>query len=202
MSLSRFDAPDGSYTSRIPRGTSALRFFLADRYDIRRTEVIRDPGRCAGQRSEHCECGAIDFFTTDRVVGRAIFVWCRDHADAFGIQSVIFDRRVVGFGNPRERVYTGPSPHTDHVHVGLDRWARANLTTAMLEGDDMTQEEHDLLVRTATRLDDLIVALGDKDPATAKAAWDRLGDARGDSLMNVAEAGRNYAKAAKENTDG
>lgn len=147
MSLSHYDAPTGMYVSAIPPGMVAFRRVVAQAFGYGRTEVVRDRSRCARQRSEHCECGACDFFTTVYDKGRKLFVWCVKNADALGIQSCIFWRRVVGFGNPNERAYTGASPHTDHVHIGLNRWARKNLTEAMVraaisegsEEDDMAQ---------------------------------------------------------------
>lgn len=132
MSLNHWDAPNGSYTAAIPPGTAAFRKVVGEHFGYARTEVVRDRSRCAGQKSEHCECGAIDFFTTDFKKGRTLFDWCVAHAEELGIQSVIFYRRVVGFGDARERQYTGPSPHTDHVHVGLNRSARRSLTVAQV----------------------------------------------------------------------
>lgn len=206
MSLSQYDSPNGSYTSTIPPGTRAFRAVIAEVFGFTRTEVVRDKSRCDATPSEHCECGAVDAFTTDFDKGRPFFDWCVTNADALGVQSVIFQHRQIGFGNPTER-HRDKADHMDHVHVGLSRWARANLTEPFVrsllpEEDDMfSDEDRDRLLRLESRLDALIVALGDKDPATAKAAWMSLGDARGDSLVNLAEAARNYAKRAKENTD-
>lgn len=150
MSLSKWDAPSGAYTSAIPKGTAAFRKVTAEMFGFTRTEVVRDASRCRQSRSEHCECGAVDEFTTDVPKGRKLFDACVRAADELGIQDVIFNRRVVGFGNPTERRYTGPSPHTDHVHIGLNRWARANLTEKMVrdafsgaEEDDMAQIPQD-----------------------------------------------------------
>lgn len=123
-----YDAPDGSYTSAIPPGMKAFRKVVGQHFGYARTEVIRDKPRCRQARSEHCECGACDFFTTDIPKGRSLFDWCVHEAERLGIQSVIFNRRVWGFGTWSERAYTGPSPHTDHVHVGLNRRARQHLT--------------------------------------------------------------------------
>lgn len=141
MSLSVYDKPNGSYTSSIPPGTAAFRAVIAELYGFTRTEVIRDPGRCAGQRSEHCECGAVDFFTTDTVKGRKVFEDVGAVADRLGVQSIIFNRRVRGFGNPNERHYDGDSPHTDHVHIGLNRWARRNLTREMVRAALLGEED-------------------------------------------------------------
>lgn len=62
------------------------------------------------------------------------------------------------------------------------------------------KSDRERLERLERTVNALVVALGDKTSSTAKAAWDFLGDARGDSLMNVAEDARNYAKQARDNT--
>lgn len=132
--------PPGSYTSTIPSGVTAFRNHLKKKYGFTRTEVIRDQSRCNQTNSEHCVCRGIDFFTTDLKLGRAVFLWCIANADRFGIQSVIFNRRVWGFGKWFERAYS-PSgnatiEHRDHVHIGLNKWAAKNLTKALLEGGE------------------------------------------------------------------
>lgn len=127
MSL-HYDPARGFYTTQIPPGTAVLRSEIAKRFGYTRTEVIRDKSRCQDTPSEHCECRAIDFFTTDVTKGRRLFDWLVSNAEDLGVQSVIFNRRAWGFGNWNERPYTGPSPHTDHVHVGLTRQASVNLT--------------------------------------------------------------------------
>lgn len=132
--------PPGSYTSTIPSGTTAFRNYLKKKYGFVRTEVIRDQSRCNQTNSEHCVCRGIDFFTTDLKLGRAVFLWCIANADKYGIQSVISNRRVWGFGKWYERHYP-PSgnatiEHRDHVHIGLNKWAAKNLTKALLEGGE------------------------------------------------------------------
>lgn len=127
MSLDHYDAPTGAYTSRIPPGTTAFRRVIAEHFGFSRTEVIRDQSRCAQTRSEHCECGAVDCFTVLFEKGRPFFDWCVANADALGVQSVIFQHRQIGFGNPTER-HRAKADHMDHVHVGLNRAARQNLT--------------------------------------------------------------------------
>lgn len=144
MSLSKYDAPNGSYTSRIPPGMAAFRKVVAEVFGYTRTEVIRDQSRCRQTRSEHCECRGVDCFTTETAKGRKLFDWCVSVANSLGVEAVIFQHRQIGFGNPNER-YRAKADHMDHVHIGLNRWAAQNLTEAMVRGllpgqeDDMAQ---------------------------------------------------------------
>lgn len=141
-----YNPPDGSYIPRIPPGTAALRDILAAHFSITRVEVIRGKSRCTAERSEHCECRGVDFFTTDLAKLRAIFDFCVTHAEALGIQSVIANRRVWGFGDWRERAYDGPSPHTDHAHIGLTRHAAQHLTEGLIRSL-LTEEEEEVRYR-------------------------------------------------------
>lgn len=127
----RYDPP-GAYTTKIPAGVAAFRRAVAEHFGIEETEVVRDKDRCDAQASEHCAARAVDAFTADLALGRRIFEWAIDQAPWLGVQSVIFNRRVWGFGDWSERRYTGKSPHTDHVHIGLNLWAAENLTPAMV----------------------------------------------------------------------
>jgi hypothetical protein len=70
---------------------------------------------------------------------------------------------VVGFGNPTERRYTGPSPHTDHVHVGLNRHARTQLTEQMVRDalDGQGEEEDWFDMATKAELEALLKPLKD-----------------------------------------
>jgi hypothetical protein len=127
-----YDPPDGGHTMAIPPGIAAARAQLARHYGLARTEVVRDRQRCADSRSEHCEARAIDLFSRSQPTRRAIFDRLVEVADALGVQSVIADRRVWGFGTWRERAYTGPNPHTDHVHVGFTKHAARTLTALVV----------------------------------------------------------------------
>lgn len=137
-----YDPASGSYTATIPPGTKAFRDTVGSHYGFR-TEVIRDEARCAHQPSEHCECRAIDFFV-QAPNGRPLFDWAVTHADPLGIQSVIHDRRVWGFGDWTERPYTRPSPHTDHVHIGLTIAASHLLTEQMVRRELGAVQEEDM----------------------------------------------------------
>lgn len=146
-----YDRPTEGYTTHIPVGVAAFRKTTAEHWNIARTEVVRDLSRCRQRSSEHCVCRGIDEFVTG-ALGDEIFDWCLAHADPLGLQSVIFEHREWGFGLWSER-FRAKADHMDHLHVGLNRWAAANLTEGMvrshLGGDDMTEEEHELLVAVA-----------------------------------------------------
>lgn len=145
-----YNPPDGSYTSKVSPGTQAFRETIAEHFGFTRTEIVRDKSRCNKQRSEHCECRAVDFFTTIYEVGRPVFNWCVANAD-LGFQSVIFFRRVWGFGRDYERSYHGPSPHTDHVHVGLTRHAAQYLTKAQVQARLKGEEEDEDVFALVTK---------------------------------------------------
>lgn len=123
-----YDGPPYSYTTSIPPGTRALRATLDAATGVQRTEVVRDRARCDAAPSEHCECRAIDVFTADRATRRRIFEATIDVAETLGVQSVIADRRVWGYGTWHERAYSGADPHTGHVHIGINRAAARELT--------------------------------------------------------------------------
>ncbi len=55
------------------------------------------------------------------------------HADALGLQSVIYNRRVWGYGRWNWRAYSGVDPHTTHVHVGMNIQASNTMTEAAIE---------------------------------------------------------------------
>lgn len=129
-----YDPAIGAYTARVPAGTAAFRRVVTPAFGFRTSQVVRDASRCREQRSEHCECRAVDEFTGDLAVGRRFFDWCVLVAAQLGVQSVIYRWRVWGFGDWHERAYHGPNPHLDHVHVGLTRNAAATLTDAEVRG--------------------------------------------------------------------
>lgn len=64
-------------------------------------------------------------------LGDAIAAWHKTNAEAMRVSGVIWNRRVMGFPHEGDhgayrgpyggwRTYTGPKPHTDHVHVEYD----------------------------------------------------------------------------------
>lgn len=81
-----------------------------------------------GKFSEHSEGRAIDIYLnafegTQRRIGDGLFELFRTRYQELGVYFVIWNRQVVypGVGRGRPRPYTGPRPHTDHVHVAFTR---------------------------------------------------------------------------------
>lgn len=219
-----YDPYDPGWGGKAQPGAIALRDVTMLRVPpVGNLGILRDKARC-NKASAHCHGRAWDAAigpaAVEIPVGNMLanFWVMPEVAQMLGIQRVIW-----GFGSgkaakewdsrPGQRYwssYAGP-PHDEHVHVELAWEAARRLTAQQVHaaydmywpgGDDMFEQTDRIrLERVEAALRDLITALGDKNPATAKAAWDRLGDARGDSLMNVAEDARNNAKKAAENTE-
>ncbi len=128
------------FTTVIPPGVKAIREGAAAHFgiELKDAQVSRDKARCDKKWSEHCECGAIDFFPLpshgiDLVRGRRIFDFFVANEEALGIQIVIFNRRVIGGGSAVEREYTEDHPHTDHLHVGINQSARQTITRELVD---------------------------------------------------------------------
>ncbi|MEM9468473.1 MAG: hypothetical protein AAGA90_24100 [Actinomycetota bacterium] len=154
--------PTGSTCSGGPAtGTIALRDAIleafrvtefGDHRDVAPTFMgiynCRPPRGQSSGLSEHGEGRAVDiglnaFDAEDLAVGDQIAEAMVTHADALGIQSVIWNRRVWGYGRWFWRSYGGVNPHTDHLHIGQN-WAGATTLTADqaldLLGDHMSPE--------------------------------------------------------------
>lgn len=58
----------------------------------------------------------------DNARGDPVANWLVEHSAELGVQLIIWDR-TIWLGNqprlPKERPYTGPDPHVDHIHVEL-----------------------------------------------------------------------------------
>ncbi|WP_088279131.1 peptidoglycan-binding protein [Ideonella sp. A 288] len=76
-------------------------------------------------------------------VGDPIANWLVTNASALGVQYVIWNRvRWSGSRTPRVAPYTGPSPHTDHVHMELNEDG-ANRRTAWYRDHEVADEAVD-----------------------------------------------------------
>lgn len=90
--------------------------------------------------SDHPKGLAIDFMTRDKAQGDALAADLIANASAWGITYVIWWRRIwrpgVGW-----KPYTGPVPHTDHVHASV----AANGTTGNTSGVSVTPVDNPLI---------------------------------------------------------
>jgi len=129
-------------------GTLALRnLLLARNPGTRSLGISRNCG--AGGTSEHKEGRALDWgvlatrpneaAAAERFVGQLMAADAEGHRHALarrmGVMYVIWNRRIWSAYRPEQgwRAYSGPSPHTDHVHVSLS-WAGATGRTSFWSG--------------------------------------------------------------------
>ncbi len=97
----------------------------------------------AGNTSQHGEGRAVDwgmnvYNSSDKAIGDAVAYWLTTNngemARRFGVQSVIWNKRSWYVYSPGSwRDYSGPSPHTDHVHISFT-WDGAMKRTSWWTG--------------------------------------------------------------------
>lgn len=79
--------------------------------------------------------------------GDAIANWLVTNANMLGVQLVIWDRTIWNSERRTARPYTGPSSHTDHIHVELTRAAANGPMDALPAfGEEETQARGGVLV--------------------------------------------------------
>lgn len=131
----------------------------------------RPPRGTSRGYSEHAESRALDIGLNandpqDRAVADQICHDITSLAARLGVQSIIWNRRVWGYGRWYWRRYTGINPHTDHIHIGINRWAQVNLTPEFVRSvlstkdGDMTPEQNDLLISVSRKIDEIWHSLG------------------------------------------
>lgn len=88
--------------------------------------MVRPSDRRAGvSRDPHRGGIAVDLMLRDDgtrgAVGDALASWLVEHAEALGVQYVLFSHYEwsASHSGPRWEVYTGQDPHLDHVHAEL-----------------------------------------------------------------------------------
>jgi peptidoglycan hydrolase-like protein with peptidoglycan-binding domain len=94
------------------------------------------PVRGRQSMSIHSEGRAVDFMLpgVSNPAGITIVRALGANGDRNGIQTVIWDRRIWSRRSPNGRAYTGVNPHTDHLHIELNRSAAQSLTVERLGG--------------------------------------------------------------------
>lgn len=133
-------------------GTRKLAMVLMDLFDRSIDSGIYNcrPSSGGGGLSTHGEGRAFDMGY--RMISGAVdpqgyeVLWKLSlNAWELGIQRIIWDRKSYSAAHPNGIVYTGQSPHTDHLHIEQTRAFALSLTAEQayqyLEGETMTPEE-------------------------------------------------------------
>ncbi|GAB48454.1 peptidoglycan-binding domain-containing protein [Mobilicoccus pelagius] len=108
-------------------GTTALGRLLVDTYG---TGVFGVSRFCDGSQSEHHEGRAVDWMLsandpTQKAVAESFLAWLTansgERARRLGVQYVIWNRTMWRAYAPERGFapYSGPNPHTDHIHLSL-----------------------------------------------------------------------------------
>lgn len=112
--------------------------------------IVRGCG--IGSTSEHKEGRALDFMLSvykadQKAAGDALTQWLTGkdsrgvvggNARRLGVMYVIWNRRIWGaYNSTGWRTYTGPVPHTDHVHISFS-WDGAMARTSWWDGSIVT----------------------------------------------------------------
>ena len=132
-------------------GTRALSLVLRQEFGDRPAEIYNcRPVRGGTSLSLHGEGRAVDFFVdagrdTELALGNRIVQWLlvadaagNAHANArrLGVQEIIWNHQIWTSGRRRDegmRAYTGPDPHTTHLHIGQNR-SGASMRTSYWTG--------------------------------------------------------------------
>jgi hypothetical protein len=106
-------------------GTVALALYLQRYFPLRSTELLdcRPNTANTARTSIHGTGRAIDaMIHAGTREGDAIADWLVTHATDLGVQYVIWDHVQWNPSRAEQfRPYTGPNPHTDHVHLELNQ---------------------------------------------------------------------------------
>lgn len=92
---------------------------LGKKFGIKDIGGWRAQGSVPG--SLHPKGRAIDLMTSNKSVGQNLADFARANAKALGITEVIWNRKIWTTRRAKEgwRPYSGPSDHTDHVHLSF-----------------------------------------------------------------------------------
>ena len=70
---------------------------------------------------------------TQKKIGDEIAAFLKDHQCDLGVQLIIWNRKSWSVSRSGWKDYSGPNPHTDHLHVELNKKAADSLTLASLQ---------------------------------------------------------------------
>ena len=134
-------SPQVSCDPRAKPGVTAFAALMTARYKTGAKGTYRP---CQGSTSEHYESRALDWMLsvnnpTQKAIANSVTTWLSANKGAmarrFGIQYIIWNRRIWGVWDPagRWKAYTGSVPHTDHVHFSFS-WDGAMKRTSWWTG--------------------------------------------------------------------
>lgn len=134
-------------SGKLREGARALGTFLSDRYaaiDTVGGYACRRNTADSSRMSVHGTGRALDLMIpkkgggADSVRGDIIANWLVQNAQRIGVQLIIWNHTVWRSNGSNTGPYTGPNPHTDHIHVELTNVAARMGTpwfASMDEGD-------------------------------------------------------------------
>lgn len=132
-------------SGRAQPGTKNLLVAVNDLFDWTTSLGIYNcrPSSGGGGLSTHAEGRGVDIGIpgVSNPLGYVVLNKLRDKAWDLGIQRIIWDRKAYSAAHPNGSVYTGPSPHNEHLHVE-QTWEAAKINPLTLEaaynllGDD------------------------------------------------------------------
>lgn len=193
--MPHYDGYQGHCSGGPSKGTLKLRDIIKAKWPVVNVGYpfgiynCRPPSEHAEGRA--CDVGLSASNPSHLVVAERICDWAVENAEKYGIQSVIWNRRVWGFGRWTWRDYHGASAHTDHVHIGQNLWGAKGLWPDEQE-DDLTPEQDARLRAIEEKLDKIFIGDFSKDPAAAK-----LATGRGNSIINLVDRIKNDVKAIR-----
>ncbi len=130
----------GACAGGLRPGATTLKGYLMRHFDgLRDVQgyACRPNTADTSMASMHSTGRALDVFPTSEAAGDAVAAWLLCNAAAIGVQYVIWQRVSWNGSRPAAtmfRAYTGPDPHTSHLHVELTTDAAAGRTPWFSDG--------------------------------------------------------------------
>ncbi len=128
----RYDPAGNACTGGLTVGAASLRTLLARLFRLEDIGgyACRPNTANRSRLSVHAVGRALDVMVGSSR-GDMIADWLLANADALDVQLLIWRRRIWRSGQANVRVYTGPNPHTDHIHVEVLEGADPNAGLAV-----------------------------------------------------------------------
>ncbi|WP_369052013.1 LGFP repeat-containing protein [Kineococcus terrestris] len=181
-SLARYEA--ATTCGPVQPGTRALKKLILDTYG---KQVVGDARACPADgrvNSEHHDGRALDWMLdardpAQRALAEEFLTWLLGeganggsavNARRLGVMYVIWDGRIWGSYRADEgwKPYTGPNPHTDHVHISLSHRGAAAETSWWTGETNPVEGKYAALGRERSALGAPVSAIGDWRSARRK----------------------------------